>query len=226
MKIFTKVLYQCTIALVVSITFISCNKKEEEEVKNNNKQEPQISFVVVSPTVKIKFTGTGDVMIYWGDQKTLGKITMSDNLHEYSHDYESDPEHTVRIVGNITTFYCNSTKVKSIDVSKNKILTHLYCYENHIKNLDLSGNLEIIELNICSNSLKSLDVSKNKKLKQLFCHNNYLDSTSLNELFQSLPDRKSSEKGKIVIWNNPGFKDCDIKIAENKNWEVVGNKSL
>lgn len=69
----------------------------------------------------------------------------------------------------LTSFYCRSTQLKTLDVSKNKKLKFLDCGMNELEKLDVSKNTKLETLYCQYNPLAGLDVSKNKKLKNLLC---------------------------------------------------------
>ena len=116
----------------------------------------------------------------------------------------------------LTKLWCNNNQLTNLDVSKNTALTKLECYYNQLTSLDVSKNTALTELECGSNQLTSLDVSKNTALKVLNCYYNQLDASALNNLFGTLP--KTS--GEIVVFGNPGERDCDQSIAVSKGWSV------
>jgi Leucine-rich repeat (LRR) protein len=89
----------------------------------------------------------------------------------------------------LTTLYCTSNSLTSLDVSSNTALTRLYCSYNSLTSLDVSSNTALTTLYCQSNSLTSLDVSSNTSLDFLDCGNNNLTSldvssnTALTELW-------------------------------------------
>jgi Leucine-rich repeat (LRR) protein len=74
----------------------------------------------------------------------------------------------------LTSLYCNSNKLTTLDVSKNTALTELVCSYNQLTMLDISKNTALIELWINANQLTTLDVSKNTALTVLWSHSNQL----------------------------------------------------
>ncbi|KAK3604916.1 hypothetical protein CHS0354_000579 [Potamilus streckersoni] len=88
----------------------------------------------------------------------------------------------------ITTLYCYSNQLTSLDVSKNVALTTLDCSINQMQSLDVSKNVALTTLWCYSNQLQSLDVSKNEALTSLYCNTNQLTSldVSKNEALTSL----------------------------------------
>jgi Leucine-rich repeat (LRR) protein len=78
----------------------------------------------------------------------------------------------------LTTLYCYSNSLTSLNVSSNTALTRLDCGNNDLTSLDVSSNIALTFLYCYSNSLTSLDVSSNTALTALYCSSNSL--TSLN----------------------------------------------
>jgi len=111
---------------------------------------------------------------------------------------------------------CNNNQLTSLDVSKNPELSTLRCNNNQLTSLDVSNNPELWTLECNNNQLTSLDVSKNPELSTLECNNNQLSSDALNILFGTLPIKG----GTIHIDDDPGTKDCNRSIAEEKGWKV------
>jgi hypothetical protein len=66
-----------------------------------------------------------------------------------------------------------------------------------------------------------LDVHQNIGLLDLYCGYNQLSASALNALFGTLHGETSGKERKaVLIWNNPGEKDCDQGIATAKGWTV------
>lgn len=73
-----------------------------------------------------------------------------------------------------------STKITSLDVSKNTNLVELYCGSNGLKKIDISNN-PLIEIFWCEdNAIRTLDLSKNTKLRVLGCVGNKLTKLDLS----------------------------------------------
>ena len=81
----------------------------------------------------------------------------------------------------LTSLYCYSNKLTSLDVSKNTALTELDCNWNQLTSLDLSKNTALTVLDCNFNKLTSLDVSKNTALTGLYCNSNKLTSLDLSK---------------------------------------------
>jgi len=74
----------------------------------------------------------------------------------------------------LTTLYCHTNELTSLDVSQNTALTFLGCSRNQLTSLDLSQNTALTELSCNNNQLTNLDVSNNLALTYLDCENNQL----------------------------------------------------
>lgn len=109
----------------------------------------------------------------------------------------------------ITSLFCESNQLTSLDVSANTALSDLWCSNNQLTSLvvpatatftflscrgnqltslNVSGATSLSSLNCGNNQLASLNVSANTALTQFYCDNNQLTSlnvstnTALNEL--------------------------------------------
>jgi hypothetical protein len=76
----------------------------------------------------------------------------------------------------LTSLYCGSNNLTSLDVSINTSLGYLSCNYNQITNLDVSQNTSLLTLVCSNNQLTSLDMSQNTSLLLLVCSNNQLTS--------------------------------------------------
>ena len=72
----------------------------------------------------------------------------------------------------LTSLSCNTNQLTSLDVSKNVALTYLNCNINQLTSLDVSKNVALTRLDCESNTLTTLDVSKNVALIELYCYSN------------------------------------------------------
>lgn len=131
---------------------------------------------------------------------------------------------TVKILGDLTSLYCNNNGITSIDLSHSK-LVNLYCPYNSITELNTNGNNNLSTLNCETNQLTALDVSTNSELTYLNCNYNKISTLNLpqnNKLsllacaynnlkelnvsnFNELMDLSCSrnELEKLTIKNNP-----------------------
>jgi len=81
----------------------------------------------------------------------------------------------------LTSLYCYSLALKSLDVTKNTALTLLNCNNNQLASLDVSKNTSLTYLNCSYNQLTDLDVSKNTTLNYLYFNNNQLTSIDVSK---------------------------------------------
>lgn len=85
---------------------------------------------------------------------------------------------TVKILGDLTSLYCNNNGITSIDLSHSK-LVNLYCPYNSITELNTNGNNNLSTLNCETNQLTALDVSTNSELTYLNCNYNKISTLNL-----------------------------------------------
>ena len=85
---------------------------------------------------------------------------------------------TVKILGDLTSLYCNNNGITSIDLSHSK-LVNLYCGQNSITELNTNGNNNLSTLNCENNQLTALDVSTNSELTYLSCNYNKISTLNL-----------------------------------------------
>lgn len=85
---------------------------------------------------------------------------------------------TVKILGDLTSFYCNNNGITSIDISHSK-LVNLFCPYNSITELNTNGNNNLSTLNCENNQLTALDVSTNSELTYLSCNYNKISTLNL-----------------------------------------------
>ena len=81
----------------------------------------------------------------------------------------------------LTTLSCSGNELTSIDLSQCPALTTLYCSYNSLSSLDLSKNPALTTLTCSNNQLTSLDLSKNPALTTLTCSSNQLTSLDLSK---------------------------------------------
>lgn len=139
----------------------------------------------------------------------------------------------------LKVLWCNGNQLTRIDLSKNTQLTELYCYNNYLRALDLSGNKALVRLNSSRNQLTELDLSMNTLLRRMDCYenrltaldfskntaliyavctDNLLTAEALNAMFST---SYSGPQGRnVFISGNPGEKDCDRNLAQQKGWRV------
>ncbi|MBR6456334.1 MAG: ribosomal protein L7/L12 [Prevotella sp.] len=142
----------------------------------------------------------------------------------------------------LTTLYCYSNQLTSLDVSKNTALKYLDCGNNKLTALDVSKNTALKSLYCYRNQLTSLDVSGCTALTTLRCYSNSIDYEAMQALVESLPRVASgtfvvkyreesfyytSTAGSILyeetsssVWDSNRITESQIIIAENKGWNV------
>ncbi|MCL1976272.1 MAG: hypothetical protein FWG61_08955 [Firmicutes bacterium] len=74
----------------------------------------------------------------------------------------------------LTLLFCDNNRLNSLNVSKCVNLAALHCFKNNLNTLDISNNTKLEMLRCNDNLLTSLDISKNKNLHALDCSNNKL----------------------------------------------------
>ena len=121
--------------------------------------------------------------------------------------------------------YCSNNQLTTLDISHNPKLIYFGCYSNRLTALDLKQNPELQDLTCGNNQLTSLDLSYSFILRTVFCGNNQLmtldvshnhtlwtldcgenllDNLALEMLFNTLPNRRGLNAGRIQIQGNPG----------------------
>ena len=191
--------------------------------------------------VYISATGSGTMVIDWGDGSTENYSLLQYSWNSYYHYYSATLPCTVMIVGHITGLNVNNLFLTSLDVSKNTMLKELHCIYNQLTSLDvnkntnlenlycsynqltslyLTENNQLSYLDCSNNRLTSLDLSNNTKLVSLECSYNQLSVEALNALFGTLHNNYNWEYKWIYINNNPGTDACNQSIATGKGWIV------
>jgi len=140
----------------------------------------------------------------------------------------------------LTYLSCTSNQLATLDVSKNTELVSLYCGGNDLSTLNVANCTKLQTLTCSDNKLTQLDVSDVLSLKKLTCHTNllasldvapmgslsYVSCTScslqvaeLDTLFAQLPALAAVSSSKnLYVLNNPGSTNCNIQLANLKNW--------
>ena len=156
-------------------------------------------------------------------------------------------EQTVKILGDLTSFYCNNNGITSIDISHSK-LVNLYCGQNSITELNTNGNNNLSTLNCENNQLTALDVSTNSELTYLTCNYNKISTLNLpqnNKLwllacaynnlkelnvsnFKDLIDLSCSrnELEKLTVKNNPELARLRFFNTKISQFEFSNNPKL
>ncbi len=118
----------------------------------------------------------------------------------------------------LTTLQCTDNTISILDVSTNTALTSLLCNLNSISNLDLSANPSLTTLNFGYNSLVNVDVSANTALTYLNCEGNSLTNLNLSEntLLANLDCRDNSLTSLDISTNTALTKlDCSYNSLTN-----------
>lgn len=118
---------------------------------------------------------------------------------------------------NVTSLYCYSNQLTSLDVSNNTKLINLNCYTNQLTNLDVSNNKDLLGLYCGWNKLDSLDVSKNEKLQELYCDNMSLTSLNVaNGNNQAVVNFKATDNSSLsCIQIDTGFSPNDSWLKDD-----------
>ena len=128
---------------------------------------------------------------------------------------------------NLDELDCKRNQLKSLDVSKNTVLTKLKCDKNQLTSLDVSNNTALTELNCSENSLTSLDVSKNIALSELDCSVNQLTSldvrgdTALKKLYCDY-----NKLTNLDLSENTALTELDCKKNQLTSLDVSKNTAL
>lgn len=151
----------------------------------------------------------------------------------------------------LTYLSCTSNQITTLDVSKNTELVSLYCGGNDLSTLNVANCTKLQTLTCSDNKLTQLDVSGVLSLKKLTCHTNLLTSldvapmgnlsyisctncslqvAELDTLFTQMPTLAAVSTSKnLYVLSNPGSANCNIQLANLKNWtpdKVVTSSSF
>ncbi len=95
---------------------------------------------------------------------------------------------TVRIYGNPNDFVSlylgdgdRGNGVKSLDITRLKMLRFLHCPNNQLAELDLNSSFMLEELHLANNRLQSLSLRQCPRLDMLICYGNALKTLDLTE---------------------------------------------
>ena len=88
---------------------------------------------------------------------------------------------TITIRGDVTTLYCCSNQLTSLDLSGCTALTKLDCRYNELTSLNVSNCPSLIKLDCWYNQLMSLEVSGCTTLTKLNCRGNQLTSVDVSK---------------------------------------------
>ena len=135
----------------------------------------------------------------------------------------------------LISLYCQQNSISSLSLGDNTKLRILFCYENAIASLDVSKCTQLEWLYCADNPISTLDISHNKHLSTLYCYGNSFTTTTLDDIYCSLPDRKGKSKGDIAPLLNASSADKSKVLATNgnnaavKGWKAIyyeGNSEI
>jgi len=191
------------ITLTVQAQITMTTQKEFQCVVGEIEGKGFIDTTYLAVPVHIGIESSGYISIDWGDGTKIKMFKFKKvPLHFYHNYYDTIQYHKITI--------------------RSRNITELDCSFNELTSLDISRNAKLKGLRCTHNQLTSLNLSRNTKLEWLVIENNLLSSDSLNFLFETLPNNKSSEWKNITIDKNPGVYDCETCIAEKKRWSIYG----
>ena len=111
----------------------------------------------------------------------VGKIDISQSVYTEDNSKKVKSLKGIEHFKNLDELDCKRNQLKSLDVSKNTVLTKLKCDKNQLTSLDLSKNAELNKLDCGSNNLTNLDLSNNTALTDLNCAENQLTNLDLSK---------------------------------------------
>lgn len=114
--------------------------------------------------------------------------------------------------------------IESKSVTLKGAYTYLDCHGNAIRSLDLVGQTRLEILDCHDNDLTSLEVAGCKSLESIACHDNPIVGEAMTALIESLPNRKSTKSGKLLVKGRAEARKVtkeDIALATSRNWQVL-----
>ena len=111
---------------------------------------------------------------------TIEGVKETGQTNEDGQKYYTIENRTITIRGDVTSLYCSSNQLISLDVSDCTALTSLNCWGNDLISLDVSDCTALTTLDCRWNSLTSLDVSGCTALTTLDCRGNQLISLDVS----------------------------------------------
>jgi len=135
---------------------------------------------------------------------------------------------------NLAKLIINGSKVKALDLAQFPALKELNCADNELKELSLVNN-PLLEKVDCSNNAQLKNLVALKKvgtgaapLKELKCGGSALTIDAFNDLFCTLPERTSGEKGKLYAVKDAAEanaklvpNNCYTSRATTKHWDIL-----
>jgi len=195
------------------LTYLNVNNASLEELRC---QHNELSNLDLSGAVALKRLDCGENQLTSLDlcnNKALKYLQCNDNQIEYL-DIRNNTE--------LWELKCSNNLLTGIDIGKNKKLQKLECGDNFLTNLDVKDCKNLIWLDLRINIFTNLDIRTNTKLELLIISDNKFPVKALNSIFRTLPKKKESENfgNVIIIGNNPGTNNCNIKMAARKGWNI------
>ena len=137
-------------------------------------------------------------------------------------------------VKNLAKLIINGSHVKALDLAQFPALKELNCADNDLEELSFINN-PLLEKVDCSNNAKLKNLVALKKvgtgaapLKELKCGGSALTIDAFNDLFCTLPERTSGEKGKLYAVKDAAEanaklvpNNCYTSRATTKHWEIL-----
>ena len=133
---------------------------------------------------------------------------------------------------NLAKLIINESHVKALDLAQFPALKELNCADNDLEELSFINN-PLLEKVDCSNNAQLKNLVALKKvgtgaapLKELKCGGSALTIAAFNDLFCTLPERTSGEKGKLYAVKDAAEANaklvpqtCYTSRATNKHWD-------
>ena len=113
--------------------------------------------------------------------------------------------------------------ITQLNLKNCRSLSTLYCSSNQLTQLELTDCVALTHFNCTDNQLTQLIFSNCKSICDIGCGQNQFSTSALNNLFESLSDKRNSE-ATIFFETNPGVDFCDHNILERKGWTIYDNK--
>ncbi|MNQ11180.1 Internalin-J precursor [compost metagenome] len=146
--------------------------------------------VLTSSISKITYLNLYDATIKVSDLTGIQDFTSLSTLYCYSASLTSlDLSKNV----NLTTVDFSTNKLTSVDLSANIYLTSVVAYNNQLASLDVTKNTALKSLSVYRNKLTSLNVSKNTALTSLDASNNQISDLDISA---------NTNLTKIDVYNN------------------------
>jgi hypothetical protein len=160
---------------IITITALSFG------VNAQNVYIPDVNFKSLLLNHGVTITGSGISLI---DLNTDGHIQVSE-ANAYTGTIQCSSGGITSMVGieeftALTSLYCHTNNITSIDISNNTALTILECFDNIITNLNVSNNTALTSLACGANNLTSIDISNNTALTRLECSGNSITSLDVS----------------------------------------------